>query len=61
MPTTDFSTTILDTLRQHLPPEASWIPVLILAVVAAAGLVLMAIGARLAPVVGALAFACAGG
>ncbi len=61
MPTNELSAMLFDTLRQHLPAETGWVAVLALAICAAAGLVLLVIGARLAPILGALAFAFVGG
>ena len=52
---------ILDAISQHIPPEAAWIPTLMLAVTAFLGVMFMVKGARLAPALSAIVFALVGG
>ncbi len=64
MPTDEMPARLLEALSQHLPENAAWIPIALLCISAAGGLLLMFRGARLAPVVvaGALtAVGCGGG
>lgn len=56
----DFSKMMLDTVNQHIPPDAIWLPWAISGVTAVAGLVFMVKGARLAPILAALVFAVLG-
>ncbi len=53
--------TLLDTLRQHVPTDAAWIPLAAAGLTALIGLVLLLRGARLAPAAIAIAFCVAGG
>jgi hypothetical protein len=61
MPTNDLPRMFLDTVKEHIPPGAEWMPLAAAAVVALIGLVFMVKGARLAPVLAALVFALVGG
>jgi len=61
MPTNDLPQMFLNTIKEHIPPGAEWMPLAATAVVALIGLVFMVKGARLAPVLAALVFALVGG
>jgi hypothetical protein len=61
MPTDNLLQMLLDTVRQHIPPGAEWMPLAATAVVALVGLVFMVKGARLAPVLAALVLGAIGG
>ncbi len=52
---------VLDAISQHVPPEATWIPTLMLAVTAFLGVMFMVKGARMAPALSAIVFALIGG
>jgi len=52
---------ILEALTQHIPQSAAWLPYASTGVLALLGLVLMAKGAKLAPLMAACAFATGGG
>jgi hypothetical protein len=47
----------LDTIKEHIPPGADWMPLAAASVIAIIGLVFMVKGARLAPILAALIFA----
>jgi hypothetical protein len=53
--------TLFDTVTQHMPRDAAWIPLAALSALGLFGLLLMTRGARLAPALSALAFAALGG
>lgn len=53
--------TLFDTVTQHIPRDAVWIPLVSLAALGVFGLLLMTKGARLTPALSALAFGAIGG
>lgn len=55
MDTTDLPTRLLDTLVRHLPTGAEWVPMVTAGILALAGLIIMAKGAKLAPPLCAIA------
>jgi hypothetical protein len=61
MPINDLPGMLLTAAQEHIPSTAAWVPVAILAGIAAAGLLLMIKGARMAPGLAAMALALAGG
>jgi hypothetical protein len=50
----------LDTVKEHIPPGAEWLPLAVAGLTAVIGLLFMVKGARLAPVLAALVFAAVG-
>ena len=52
---------LLQTVQDHIPTGAAWVPLAVLAGIAGAGLILMTRGARLAPGLTAVAIAFGGG
>ncbi len=60
MPTNDLPGMLLETVTQHIPTEAAWLPIAAAALCAALGLVFMVKGARLAPVLAAIVGALLG-
>ncbi len=59
--TTSLSNMLLETVTKHLPPGSEWVPLASAGVAAAIGLLFMAKGAKLTPILAALAFAAFGG
>lgn len=59
--TTNLGVTVLDLVRQHIPPGYDWAPVLGAALLGGLGILLLAKGAKLAPALAALTFAAVGG
>jgi hypothetical protein len=52
---------LLETVTKHLPPDTEWMPLAIAGAATVVGLVFMVKGAKLAPVLAAIAFAGVGG
>ncbi len=56
----DFPNMIFNTLNQHIPPGAGWIPLTAAAVIALFGFVFLVKGARLAPILASVCFGLLG-